>query len=235
MADFCVALLASSCGVRIVRLSTHFRGYPLSSHALKSSHFEHPAVFSRAFFGLCGRAGTTTLEFIVSATIGFVVTGAALVLCAAGNRAVTRIATSEAAWQEARAALTQWAADWRGSGYDPTLGSGAGVTRLGPDTMEFSADWNADGSLLPTASNPNERLAYAIAPGVFRRGINGGPRLAAAWPDSARFSFRDASGGDLGPSPYPAAVRIAVARLALPRSGSRPPPVVEWTASRRNP
>lgn len=182
-----------------------------------------------------GRSGTTTLELIVSATIGFVVTGAALVLCAAGNRAVASVAASEAAWQEARAALTQWAADWRGSGYDPGSGSGAGVTRLAPDTMEFSADWNGDGALLPTASNPNERLAYAIAPGIFRRGINGGPRLAAAWPDSARFSFRDEAGGDLGPSPDLGAVRIAVARLALPNPGNGPPPVAEWAASRRNP
>jgi hypothetical protein len=184
---------------------------------------------------LRSRAGTTTLELIVSATMGFVVTGAALALCAAGNRAVTRIAASEAAWQEARAVLTQWAADWRGAGYDPASGSGAGVTRLAPDTMEFSADWNGDGSLLPTGSNPNERLAYAIAPGVFRRGINGGPRLAAAWPDSARFSFRDGDGGDLGPAPLPSAVRIAAARLALPNPGQGPPPVAEWAASRRNP
>jgi hypothetical protein len=182
-----------------------------------------------------GRAGTTTLEFVVSATIGFFVTGAALALCAAGNRAVARIAASEAAWQEARAALTQWAADWRGAGYDPASASGAGVTRLAPDTMEFSADWNGDGALLPTASNPNERLAYATAPGVFRRGINGGPRLAAAWPDSAGFVFRDRSGADLGRSPPPAAVRIAVARLALPNPGGGPPPVAEWAAARRNP
>lgn len=182
-----------------------------------------------------GSAGTTTLEFVVSATIGFIVTGAALALCAAGNRTVARIAASEAAWQEARAALTQWAADWRGAGYDPAYGSGAAVTRLAPDTMEFSADWNGDGALLPTASNPNERLAYATAPGVFRRGINGGPRVAAAWPDSARFVFRDGSGADLGPSPHPAAVRVAVARLALPNPGGGPPPVAEWAAARRNP
>jgi hypothetical protein len=171
----------------------------------------------------------------VAATIGFVVTGAALALCAAGNRAVASIAASETAWQEARAALTQWAADWRGAGYDPASVSGAGVTRLVPDTMEFSADWNGDGALLPTASNPNERLAYAIAPGVFRRGINGGPRLAAAWPDSARFSFRDGAGADLGPWPDPATVRVAVARLALPNPRGGPPPVAEWAASRRNP
>jgi hypothetical protein len=182
-----------------------------------------------------GQAGTTTLEFLVSATIGFFVTAAALALCSAGNRAVAGIAASEAAWQEARAALTQWAADWRGAGYDPASVSGAGVTRLAPDTMEFSADWNGDGALLPTASNPNERLAYATAPGVFRRGINGGPRLAAAWPDSAGFAFRDGSGADLGRSPPPAAVRIAVARLALPSSGGGPPPVAEWAAARRNP
>jgi hypothetical protein len=182
-----------------------------------------------------GRAGTTTLEFLVSATIGFFVTAAALALCSAGNRAVARIAASEAAWQEARAALTQWAADWRGAGYDPASVSVAGVTRLAPDTMEFSADWNGDGALLPTASNPNERLAYATAPGVFRRGINGGPRLAAAWPDSAGFVFRDGSGAELGRSPPPAAVRIAVARLSLPNPGGGPPPVAEWAAARRNP
>ena len=182
-----------------------------------------------------GRAGTTTLEFLVSATIGFFVTAAALALCSAGNRAVARIAASEAAWQEARAALTQWAVDWRGAGYDPGSVSGAGVTRLAPDTMEFSADWNGDGALLPTASNPNERLAYATAPGVFRRGINGGPRLAAAWPDSAGFVFRDGSGADLGRSPPPAAVRVAVARLVLPNPSGGPSPVAEWAAARRNP
>ena len=181
------------------------------------------------------RAGTTTLELVVSLTIGFVVTGAALGLCAAGNRAVAKIAAAEAAWQEARAAVTQWAADWRGAGFDPVATSGAGITRLAPDTMEFSADWSGDGAILPTASNPNERLAYAIAPGVFRRGINGGPRIAAAWPDSGRFSFLDDAGTDLGPSPAPAAARIAVLRFALPGPDGAAPPVVEWTAARRNP
>lgn len=181
------------------------------------------------------RAGTTTLELVVSATIGFVVTGAALALCAAGNRAVADIAAAEAAWQEARAAVTQWSADWRGAGFDPVATSGAGVTRLGRDTMEFSADWNGDGAIVPTASNPNERLAYAIAPGVFRRGINGGPRIAAAWPDSGRFSFLDRAGADLGPSPAPAMVRTAVLRIVLPDPDGAAPPVAEWAAARRNP
>ncbi len=181
------------------------------------------------------RAGTTSLELLVSATIGFVVTGAALALCAAGNRAVASIAAAEAAWQEGRAAFTQWAADWRGAGFDPVGSSGAGVVRLAPDTMEFSADWNGDGRVLPTASNPNERLAYAIAPGVFRRGINGGPRIAAAWPDSAVFSYLDDSGNDLGSSPPLAAVRTAVLRFALPDPDGASPPVAEWAAARRNP
>lgn len=185
--------------------------------------------------GPAGRAGMTALEILVAATIGFTVTASALALCAAGNRALASIAASEVAWQEARAALTQWAADWRGAGYDPAAAAGAGVHRLTPDTMEFSADWNGDGSLLPTASNPNERLAYAIAPGVFRRGINGGPRIAAAWPDSARFAYRDAAGGDVGPRPDPGAAQIAVARIALPSPRGGPPPVSQWTASRRNP
>ena len=182
-----------------------------------------------------GRAGTSTLELIVSATLGFVVTGAALALCSAGNRAVASIAAAEAAWQEARAAVTQWAADWRGAGFDPVATSGAGVTRLERDTMEFSADWNGDGAILPTTSNPNERLAYAIAPGVFRRGINGGPRIAAAWPDSARFSFLDETGADLGPSPPPGAVRTVVLRFALPDPDGAAPPMAEWVAARRNP
>lgn len=177
----------------------------------------------------------TTLELVVSTTIGFVVTGAALALCAAGNRAVVRIAAAEAAWQESRAAVTQWAADWRGAGYDPAGVSSAGVTWLALDTMEFSADWNGDGAILPTGSNPNERLSYASAPGVFRRGINGGPRIAAAWPDSARFSFRDETGTDLGPSPPPASARTAVLRFALPDPDGATPPVAEWAATRRNP
>lgn len=182
-----------------------------------------------------GHAGTTTLELVVSATIGFVVTGAALALCAAGNRAVASIAASEAAWQEARAAVTQWAADWRGAGFDPVATSGAGVTRLGRDTMEFSADWNGDGAILPTSSNPNERLAYAIAPGVFRRGINGGPRIAAAWPDSAWFSYHDQWGADLGPYPTPAMVSTVVLRFVLPDPNGAASPVPEWVAGRRNP
>lgn len=176
----------------------------------------------------------STLELLVALTIGFVVTGAALGLCAAGNRAVASLATSQAAWQEGRAVLVQWAADWRGSGYDPAGVAGASVTRLAPDTMEFSADWNGDGALLPTGSNPNERLAYAIDVGVFRRGINGGPRVAAAWPDSGRFAYRDADGVDPGPRPTSAAARLAIARIVLP-SPRGAPPVLEWVAGRRNP
>ena len=183
---------------------------------------------------LRSRAGFTTIELLVAATIGLVLTGAALALCHTGNRAVATLTRSQAAWQEARAAATLWGADWRGAGYDPTGRAGAAVDRLRPDTLEFSADWNGDGALIPTATNPNERLAYAASAGVWRRGVNGGPRLPAAWPDSLTFLYRDALGADLGSTPDPATVRIAEARLVLdwPSGGSGI--VIGWKVARRN-
>ncbi|MFN2383096.1 MAG: type II secretion system protein J [Gemmatimonadota bacterium] len=181
------------------------------------------------------RAGFTTLELLVAATVGLLVTGAALALCAAGNRAVARLTAAQSRWQELRAAATVWQGEWRGAGYDPTGAAASGVTRLAAETLEFSADWNGNGTLLPTGSNPNERLAWAAAAGVWRRGVNGGPRLPAAWPDSLRFYFRGGEGEELGPGPRAALVRYTVARAVVVGSRGTAPVVVEWGAARRNP
>jgi hypothetical protein len=184
---------------------------------------------------LKSRSGFTTSEFLVAAVVGLLVTGAALALCAAGNRAVTALATSHAAWSETRAVAALWSAEWRGAGYDPTEGAGARVDRVEHGAIEFSADWNGDGALVPTDRNPNERLAHALAPGSWRRGVNEGPRLVAAWPDSGRFVFRDTLGRLLGSLPTPDQVRIAEAWVWVP--GGRSPGTIEarWAAVRRNP
>lgn len=179
-------------------------------------------------------AGFSTLELLVAATVGLLVAGAALSLCGAGNRAVARLAASQAAWQEVRAAALLWGTEWRGAGYDPTGDAGAGVTRARPESLEFAADWNGDGALGPTLANPNERLAHALAPGAWRRGVNGGPRLPAAWPDSARFRLLDGSGRDLGSSPPPPSVRVVEARIVLTPAGVARPVRMGWTVARRN-
>lgn len=175
------------------------------------------------------------MELLVAATVGLLLTGAALALCRVGNRVVADLLRSQGAWQEARAAATLWSAEWRGAGYDPTGAAGAGLGRLSPETLEFSADWNASGALTPTGSNPNERLAWAAAPGAWRRGVNGGPRLPAAWPDSVRFSYRDERGTDLGGEPDAAAVAVAEAQLFLARPQGRGSFRATWSAARRNP
>lgn len=181
------------------------------------------------------RAGFTTIELLVAATIGLILTGAALALCRTGNLAVASLTRSQAAWQESRAAATLWASEWRGAGYDPTGVSGAGIGRLRSDTLEFTADWNGDGALVPTGSNPNERLAYAAVPGAWRRGVNGGPRLPVAWPDSISFAYRDEVGTELGPAPIPAAVRVVEARLVLAAGGTGRTLAIVWAVARRNP
>lgn len=193
-----------------------------------------PGVRVRHWDGFRSRAGFTTAELLVAATVGMMITGSALALCHVGNRAVAALIGSQAAWQEARAAATLWTGEWRGAGYDPTGAAGAGIGRATAESLEFSADWNANGTLVPTDTNPSERLAWAAAPGVWRRGVNGGPRLPAAWPDSARFIYRDAAGADLGGAPDPAAVRVVEARLFLvsPRGGRGTTAI--WTAARRN-
>lgn len=178
--------------------------------------------------------GFSTIELLVSATVGLLVAGAALSLCGAGNRAVARLAASQAGWQEVRAAALLWGTEWRGAGYDPTGGAGAGVTRARPDSLEFAADWNGDGALGPTHANPNERLAHALAPGAWRRGVNGGPRLPASWPDSVRFRLLDRGGSDLGPVPVPSSVRMVEVRVVLTPTGVARPVRVGWTVGRRN-
>lgn len=170
----------------------------------------------------------------MAATTGLLLAGAALALCSAGNRAVAALVAHHAEWQEARVAAALWAAEWRGAGYDPAGTSGAAVSRLSPDTMEFAADWNGNGALQPTDANPNERLAYAAAPGAWRRGVNGGPRLPIARIEAPRFAFRDDGGRELPAEPDPGAARLAEARLRLagmsPDTGLR----VTFLAARRN-
>lgn len=178
--------------------------------------------------------GTTTIELLVAATTGLLVTGAALALVVTGNRATRALLERQGAWMHARAASALWAAEWRGAGFDPAGTSGATVTRVHPETLEFAADWNADGGLLPTSTNPNERLAYAAAPGAWRRGVNGGPRLPLARPDSVRFGPHDAAGLPLAPPVDPAAV-VRVDVHAHFSAGSRHGPGLEvvWSATRR--
>lgn len=175
--------------------------------------------------------GYTSIELLVAMTLGLVVTLAALVLCSSGNRLVTRLTTSQRALQELLAAAELWRSEWRGAGHDPTGVSGAGITRATPETLEFSADWNGDGGLVPTDANPNERLAHALTAGAWRRGVNGGPRLPLAWPDSARFAYHDSLGLDLGPRPSPGEIaRVELAGfLEVAGRGFS----VTWVAARR--
>ncbi len=180
------------------------------------------------------QAGFTEVELLVAATVGLFVAGAAVALCWTGNRIVADLLESQRAWQETRSAATLLTAELRGAGYDPTSMAGAGISRAGPETLEFSADWNASGAIIPTAGNPNERLAYTVGPGTWKRGVNGGPRLPAAWPDSASFRYFDGLGAELGAAPDPDAIRLFEVRalLASPRSGRGM--LVRWRVARRN-
>ena len=183
---------------------------------------------------LRSEAGFTTSEFLVAALVGLLVTGAALALCAAGNRAVAALAASHAAWSETRAIATLWSMEWRGAGYDPTGVARAGIVSLDAAAIELSADWNGDGALVPTDRNPNERLAHTLAPGSWRRGVNDGPRLVAAWPDSARFVYRDTAGLLLESSPASDEVQLAEAWVWLRGVQSAGSIEARWVAARRN-
>jgi hypothetical protein len=193
------------------------------------------AAWHRVFRAPSGREGFTAIELLVAAVVGLLVTGAALALCAVGNRAVASLVASHAAWSETRAAAALWAAEWRGVGYDPTGASGARVERVAAAAMDLSADWNGNGLLVPTDANPNERLSYSVGAGTWRRGVNGGPRLLAAWPDSARFAYRDSQGRELGPAPDPARAWIAEVRVRLPGGRRSASMEARWAAVRRNP
>lgn len=180
------------------------------------------------------QAGFTEIELMVAATVGLFVTGAAISLCWTGNRIVADLLESQRAWQETRSAATLLTAELRGAGYDPTSMAGAGISRAEAETLEFSADWNASGAIIPTAGNPNERLAYAVGPGTWKRGVNGGPRLPAAWPDSASFRYFDGAGAELGSGPDPSAIRLFEVRALLASPPSGRGMVVSWRVARRN-
>lgn len=179
------------------------------------------------------RGGFTSLEILVAATVGLVLTGAALALLSVGNRAVLTLAARQAEWHHARAAAAIWASEWRGAGYDPTGSAGAGIGRFASDTLEFSADWNGDGKLLPTSSNPNERLAYASTPDAWKRGVNGGPRLVLARPESVRFVFRDDDGSVVTPGTSPERIRRIEVLGRLRAWGPAAALEMKWTATRR--
>ncbi|HKY61334.1 MAG TPA: hypothetical protein VJP59_10020 [Gemmatimonadota bacterium] len=181
--------------------------------------------------GLTGDRGITSIEILVAMTLGLVVTLAALLLCSSGNRLVARLTTSQRALQELLAAAEMWRTEWRGAGHDPTGAAGAGIARATPETLEFSADWNGDGALVPTDANPNERLAHALTAGAWRRGVNGGPRLPLAWPDSARFAYRDRLGLDLGARPPVDRIAVVEAEGFLEAGGTGF--AVTWAAARR--
>lgn len=175
--------------------------------------------------------GFTTIEILLALALGLVVSLAALALCSSGNRVVAGLIRSQASLQELLAAAELWRGEWRGVGHDPAGTAGAGITRATAETLEFSADWNGNGTLLPTGSNPNERLAHALPAGEWKRGVNGGPRLPLAWPDSARFVYRDTAGADLGPRPVADRIVSVEVRAFLDSGG--PAFAVSWVAARR--
>lgn len=180
--------------------------------------------------------GFTSLELVVALSVGLIVTGAALTLLGAGNRWVAGMLREQDEWQRVRAAAALWASEWRGAAYDPSGAAGSAITRLTPESLDFSADWNGSGALLPTRDNPNERLSWAASPGLWRRGVNGGPRLAIAWPDSIRFVYRAAAGEALGDRPLASDVALVEVRVRLDSGGSgSDAEAVAWTIARRNP
>ena len=185
--------------------------------------------------GRPANGGVTSLELVVALTIGLVVTGAALALLAAGNRWVSDGLREQDEWQRIRAAAVLLAGEWRGAGYDPTRASGSGIARLAPESIDFSADWNGDGALLPTRDNPNERLSWAVAPGSWRRGVNGGPRVTVAWPDSIRFAYRGDSGELLGERPLASEATLLEVRVRSLRDEAAGTRDVTWWVARRDP
>jgi len=181
-------------------------------------------------------AGFTLVELLVAATLGILVSGAALGLCAVGNRAVARLVRAQDAWEATRAAEALWATEWRGAGFDPTGLAGAGMGPLGPETLAIQGDWNGDGALLPTATNPEERVEHVVGVGIWRRGVNAGPRLPAAWPDSGRFAYRDATGNPLPPRPEARLARRVELQAWVPTGGPAGGALeFRWSVARRNP
>lgn len=181
------------------------------------------------------RRGMTVIELLVAATVGLLLAGSAVGLCVVGTRAVAALGRSQRGWQEVRAAAGLWADDVREAGYDPLGTAGGGFVRALPDTLELTADRNANGALVPTASNPVERLAYAVAPGAWVRGVNGGPRLPLAPVGGLEFGYRDPTGADLGPVPDRARIAIVEARAAVPAGRSPTAVPARYAAARRNP
>lgn len=161
------------------------------------------------------RGGYTLIELIVGVTVGALVAGSAISLCNAANLAVGQLLSHQWAWQEIQAGAALWATEFRGAGYDPRETAGAGISVAQPDTLTFSSDWNASGAVLPTASNPNERLEYVGVANAWKRGVNGGPRLRFARPDSVAFAYRDSLGELLGQTPDPASIRIVDAEVTI--------------------
>jgi hypothetical protein len=76
-------------------------------------------------------------------------------------------------------------------------------------------------------------LAHAFHEGEWKRGVNGGPRLPLAWPDSARFIYRDTLGTELGSRPETSRIATVEVRAFLGSTGRDF--VVSWVAARRVP
>lgn len=177
------------------------------------------------------RAGHTLVELIAAVTIGALVAASSIALCSVGNVAVGKLLQRQWAWQEILASASLWATEVRGAGYDPSGMAGARVRVARSDTLAFSSDWNASGALLPTSGNPNERLEYVGAPGAWKRGVNGGPRLVLSRPFGMAFAYFDSLGGALGSPADPSSIRAFGAQLTISAGAS---PLV-WTMALRAP
>jgi len=157
------------------------------------------------------RRGFTLIEMLVSIIVLAILGSAAVVFLMRQNQTLLAQNDGTLTSQNARAGVELLVREIRNAGYDGRA-TGAGITRMEPDTVAWTADLNGDGDFADVGAGWAETVQYGFVEdtGELWRDAGGTSALVLTGLDSLRFDYLDADGNVAGGPATVEQVRIRI-------------------------
>ena len=116
-------------------------------------------------------SGFTYIELLIVTALFSVIISSIYTLLTANIKVYSSQGNTMAMTQGVRAALVIMTKDMKMAKYDPTGNAGACIITADISEFKFQIDWNENGTILSSSSDPSEELRYALSPDENRDGI----------------------------------------------------------------
>jgi len=176
--------------------------------------------------------GFTLIEMLISIIVLAILGSAAVVFLMRQNQTLLAQNDGTLTSQNARAGVELLVREVRNAGYDGR-GTGAGLSRMDPDTVAWTADLNGDGDFADVGAGWAENVRYAFVEdtGELWREAGGTSALVLTGLDSLRFDYLDGDGNVAVGSASVEQVRI---RIWYPTPDGVLPGEIETQVALRN-